>query len=115
MPAGDTIELTLHWQPQIELDEDYTFFAQVVDSDTTRWASQDLLQRTSQWKPGGIYAVQMSLPVLADTPSSIYPFIIGAYTQPEEGVFDRLQVVTSEGRLTDDFFVLTNVRIDALD
>jgi hypothetical protein len=86
-----------------------------VDSDTTRWASQDLLQSTSQWKPREIYSVQMSLPVLADTPSSIFPLIIGIYTQPAEGVFDRLQVVTSEGRLTDDFLLLTSVRIDALD
>ena len=115
VPAGDTIDLTLYWQPKVELDEDFTFFAQVVDSDTTRWASQDLLQGTSQWKPGEIYSVDMSLPLLTDTPSSIYPLIIGVYTQPAESVFDRLQVVTSEGRLTDDFFVLTSVRIDSQD
>ena len=37
---GGTIIVTLYWLPDRQLEEDYTFFAQLVDRDTTRWANQ---------------------------------------------------------------------------
>ena len=38
---GEALTLTLYWQPLRPLDNDYTFFAQLLDEDTTRWASAD--------------------------------------------------------------------------
>jgi 4-amino-4-deoxy-L-arabinose transferase-like glycosyltransferase len=114
---GATITLTLYWRAQRPLTADYHFFAQVVGADTTRWAAQDLPPEslplpTSQWPPGAVQAVQMTLPLRDDTPPQLYPLIIGVYTRTPEGGFDRLQLVTADGRLTDDFLALTPVRVD---
>jgi hypothetical protein len=50
--------------------------------------------------------------VAADTPPDLYPLIIGLYPQSADGKFDRLQMVTEDGRLTDDFLNLTPIRVD---
>ncbi|MEW5988584.1 MAG: glycosyltransferase family 39 protein, partial [Chloroflexota bacterium] len=42
LSPGDTLALVLYWRALRPLSTDYTFFAQVVDKDTTRWASHDL-------------------------------------------------------------------------
>ncbi len=109
---SDTIRLTLYWKALRTLSRDYTLFAQVVDEQTTRWASQDLGQPTSGWLPGELQAVTLDLPLAGDTPPSVYPLIVGVYTRTPEGGFDRLQMVTDEGRLTDDFLVLAPIRVD---
>ncbi len=111
---GGTIILTLYWLPERKLAEDYTFFAQLVDQDTTRWASQDLKMTTSDWPKGVVQKVELLLPVAAETPASVYPLIIGVYSRSSEGGFDRLQVVTDQGRLTDDFLSVAKVRIGSL-
>lgn len=111
---GETIELTLYWRAQLPLISDYSFFAQVVDADTTRWASHDVAppEGTSSWEAGTVQAISFTLPVAPETPASTYPLIIGVYTQTPEGGFDRLQILTDDGRLTDDFLRLTPVRVD---
>ncbi len=108
----DTVDLSLFWRPLADVDVDYTFFAQVVDKDTTRWASHDIEQPTSDWLQDEIHEVKLLLPLDPDTPPGVYPVIIGVYTRSPNGEFDRLQTVTSEGRLTDDFFSLVEVRVD---
>ena len=109
---GETVELTLYFRPLQPFDQDYTVFAQVVDEDTTRWASADQPQPTTQWREGGITAVQLDLHLSETTPAAVYPIIVGLYIQTAEGDFDRLQLMTAEGRLTDDFLMLTRVRVD---
>jgi len=83
-----------------------------VDKDTTRWASQDQLLPTSGWSPGQSQQALVTMQLAADTPPGVYPVIVGLYTRGEDGGFIRLQTMTAEGRLTDDFFVLTQVRVD---
>jgi hypothetical protein len=109
---SDMADLTLFWRPLRKLETDYTFFAQVVDSDTTRWASQDLQQPTRSWTAGDLEVLELQLQMSEETPAGLYPIIVGVYTRTEEGAFDRLQTVTSEGRLTDDFLALTHIRIE---
>jgi hypothetical protein len=109
---GETVEVTLYFRPLQPFDQDYTIFAQVVDDDTTRWASDDQFQPTSQWREGEITAVKLNLSLDETTPAAVYPIIIGFYVQTAEGDFDRLQLMTAEGRLTDDFLRLTQVRVD---
>ncbi|MCB8981224.1 MAG: glycosyltransferase family 39 protein [Ardenticatenaceae bacterium] len=108
--AGETVDLTLYWRAKRPLTTDYTIFAQVVDEDTTRWASQDLGQPTSSWAEGELQTVQMSLPLSPDTPGKVYPIILGLYTV-EDGQFNRLQIIAEDGRPTDDFLRLTLLRV----
>jgi hypothetical protein len=110
---GQTVELVLYWRPFTALEADYTFFAQVLDEDTTRWASQDLAppEGTSSWPAGEVRSLPLSLVVAAGAPDGVYPLIVGAYSRPAGGGFDRLQLVTPEGRLADDFVLLTRIRV----
>ncbi len=112
--AGNAIELTLYWQPLQTQEEDYTFFAQVVDEDTTRWASLDYMppEGTSTWPANEVQIIPMSLTISPDTPANVYPIIVGIYTRGGGGEFNRLQIQTEDNRLTDDFLELTQVRIE---
>jgi hypothetical protein len=111
---GELLELTLYWQAQRPLTANYTFFAQIVDLEsTTRWGTApDLPQPTAGWQAGDVHSLVMPLTVAADTPPDLYPLIVGLYTLTAEGSFDRLQRVTEDGRLTDDFLILTPIRVD---
>ncbi len=112
LTAGNEVGLTTYWRLLGQTDIDFTFFAQVVGEDTTRWAAADLGQPTSQWSADQIYPVEMVLAMDPGTPAEIYPIRIGIYQFTEENGFDNLQRVTAEGRLTDDFLNLTMVRVD---
>ncbi|MFL7840397.1 MAG: glycosyltransferase family 39 protein [Candidatus Promineifilaceae bacterium] len=111
---GETIELTLYLQPLQPMENDYTFFAQVVDENTTRWASIDFMppEGTSSWPQGEVQTVSLSLTLASDTPADVYPLILGAYTRDSDSGFNRLQILTPDGRLTDDFLELTQVRVE---
>ncbi|MCB9422539.1 MAG: glycosyltransferase family 39 protein [Ardenticatenaceae bacterium] len=111
--AGETVVLRLYVQALRPLTTDYTFFAQVLDADTTRWASLDLGQPTSTWSPGETQIVEMPLAIAADASANVYPLILGIYTRTEDGGFQRLQLVTGDGRITqDDVLTLTKIRVD---
>jgi hypothetical protein len=111
---GESVQLTTYWRANQPLAEDYTFFAQIVDEDTTRWAGQDIApaRPTSSWVEGEVEILEMTLSLSADTRPELYPLIIGLYTRTADGGFDRLQLVTDDGRRTDDFLVLTQIRVD---
>ena len=108
---GDTVWLSLYWRTQRPLNDDYTFFAQVVADDTTRWGSLDLPQPTSSWPESEVQVIQMPLDLSQETPADLYPIIVGLYTRTEDGGFARLQIVTDDGRLTDDFLSITPIRV----
>ncbi len=110
---GEPVTLTLYWQAQRPLTTDYTFFAQVVDADTTRWAAHDLTppSPTSTWAEDEVRSITLTLTPDAAAPADVYPIIIGIYTVVD-GNFNRLQIVTEDGRPTDDFLSLTLLRID---
>lgn len=110
-PAGEPITLTLYWRPLVPATADYTFFAQIVGADTTRWAAQDLGQPTTQWGVGQTVPLTFTLPLNPETPAGIYPIRLGVYLFAD-GAFNNLQTVTPDGRLTDDFYLLTQVRVD---
>jgi 4-amino-4-deoxy-L-arabinose transferase-like glycosyltransferase len=114
---GDSLELTLFWQPLRPLRADYTFFAQVVDleGDLMRWSSADVapVSGTGSWRVEQVETLSFSLPLAADTPPKLYPLIIGVYTRDAGGAFHRLQLVTADGRVTDqDYLLLTQVRVE---
>jgi hypothetical protein len=109
---GAVVDLTTYWRIHEPVAADYTFFAQVVDEETTRWASQDLAIPTTQWPVGEVVPVPMQLTLREDTPADVYPIILGLYILTDDGQFDRLQRVTADGRPTDDFLELTLLRVD---
>ena len=112
---GETMNLTLYWRARQALSMDYTFFAQVVDQDTTRWASYDMPPDggTAAWKSGDVYRVDLPLQLSPETPPSVYPIHLGMYTRDSDGTFRRLQVVADDGRITqDNFLLLTRIRVD---
>jgi hypothetical protein len=113
IPSGN-IEVSTYWKPMRPLVNDYTFFAQVIGQDTTRFAAADVdpLVPSSDWLPGQSYEVKLPLSIDSATPPDAYPLIIGLYTRTADGGFDRLQLVTEDGRLTDNFLVLTQVKVD---
>ena len=110
--AGETINLTLYWELSEGTEIDYTFFAQILAQDTTRWAALDLGQPTSSWQVGDLQAVTLPLTLRDDAPAGVYPVRLGLYQFTEENGFQNLQRVTADGRLTDDFLDLTQVRVD---
>jgi hypothetical protein len=109
------IEVKTYWRPTRPLPADFTFFAQIIGQDTSRFAAADVVPPvpSSDWLPGQSYEVNLPLTLDQSTPPDAYPLIIGLYTRTPEGGFDRLQLVTPDGRLTDDFLVLTQVKVDA--
>lgn len=113
--AGESLELVTYWRPSAPLPDDYTFFAQIVGPDTTRYAAADIAppRPTSQWPTGEVVELRYPLTVDPAAPPGAFPLILGLYTMTPDGSFDRLQQVTPDGRLTDDFLVLTTVRVDA--
>lgn len=110
--AAGSVNLTLYWRAMEPTAADYTFFAQIVGADTTRWAAADVGQPTSSWLVGEIQAIEMPLIIREDAPAGIYPLRVGVYLFTEENEFQNLQTVTADGRLTDDFINLTQIRID---
>lgn len=113
-PAGEALTVRTIWRPGEVLPADFTLFAQIVGGDTTRHAAADVAPPvpTSNWQPGEVYEVSLPLTLDPATPPDTYPLIIGLYTRTPDGGFDRLQLVTPDGRLTDDFLTLTRVRVD---
>jgi hypothetical protein len=110
--AGDSVELTMYWQALRPLDVDYSVFAQVLDNeDTTRWAASDILLETSAWQPGKPVPVRTALALQDNTPSDVYPLIVGAYTRTADGGFMRLQIVEDQRITMADFIELTKVRV----
>jgi hypothetical protein len=111
---GDIVDLTAYWRAGGPLPDDYTFFAQIVGPDTTRYAAADMAPPvpTSRWVDGETYSWPMTLAINPATPSGTYPLIVGLYVQTADGGFERLQRVTEDGRLTDDFATLTPIRVD---
>ncbi|MGH2535981.1 MAG: glycosyltransferase family 39 protein [Candidatus Promineifilaceae bacterium] len=106
------LQLRLYWRAMQPLAADYTFFAQVLDQDTTRWASQDLALPTSAWPAGALKEVEFQMTLDAATPAGVYPLMVGVYTRTADGGFDRLQTLTPDGRLSDDMLRLSEIRVD---
>jgi hypothetical protein len=111
---GEKIDLTLYWRARRPLTNDYAFFAQIVDEDPTRWANHDFAppEGTSTWQPDEVQTMSLTLTLDENSEPNLYPIVVGIYTQTQQGDFDRLQIQTSDGRLTDDYLELTLVRVD---
>lgn len=111
---GETVNVTLYVQAKRPLATDYSFSVQAVNlADTTRWGSQDLGQPTSTWRPGEVQQLNLQFALAAEVPPDVYPLILVIYRHAEDGSLPRLQLVSGDGRITqDDFLLLTKIRVD---
>ncbi len=104
------IDLTLYWQAEIALTENFTVFAHVLDASSTKAAQGDGpplngWYPTSRWAPGQIVADRRTIPLPTDAPAAgPLTVAVGLY-RLDDG--SRLPVITTTGeRVPDDQIIL---------
>jgi len=113
---GEAITLALYWEGSRPMARNYTISAQVLAEDTTRYAQEDSwpldgARPTSSWLPGELIEDEYTLMLHPDTPPGVYWVQVVIYWQDEAGTFNRLQRITSDGRLVEDYVLLTRIRV----
>lgn len=91
---GDSVSLTVVWQAQKAIDQDYVAFAHWVDQGGQGWAGDDHqpydgLYPTSAWGAGEMVRDRFDLEIPADAPPGLYDLQVGWY-HPES--LERLAV-----------------------
>jgi hypothetical protein len=112
----ESLTLTLYWRGLRQMQNNYTISAQVLGPENRIYAQQDSWPLdgsfpTTAWIPGELVQDQYQLTLADDTPPGVYDVQIVVYWQDETGSFTKLQRVTEDGRLLDDFILLTKVRV----
>ncbi len=107
LAAGETLTLTLYWQPIRRPAHDYLGFAQVIDSDWNVWGSAD--GPGPGWTPGQVVRDVRHITLIPDAPPGTYPIQVGLFHR-ETG---RLPVIAPEGHYIDDRVLLGPVRVVA--
>jgi len=109
---GQTIKLTLYWRAKSSMSIDYTVFTHVLQPPQTLWAGMDkpLLPPTTAWSAGQVVSDTYDLTLKPETPPGVYEVEIGVY-DGSSPTFERLRIVTDDGRITDNFILLSRVRV----
>jgi hypothetical protein len=114
MTAGRTIDITLYWQAQAPMTEDYTVFVHLADPSSPPYAQDDGQPRdgtypTSYWDVGQVVVDAHTLRVPDDLTPGQYPLVAGMYLL-ETG--ERLPAFDAAGeRLPADAVPLTEVEV----
>lgn len=83
--SNDPLSITLYWQPQQRLEDDYTGFVQLLDSQGNKLAQAEdhpaggLYYPTSLWRPGEFVREAFTLTVPADLAPGPYTLLAGMY------------------------------------
>ncbi len=106
---GDGIHLTLFWRALQEMEEDYTVFTHLLDSEGNIWGQKDNppvdgFYPTTRWEKGEIVRDQYNLVISPDAPPGEYWIEVGMYL-PETG--ERLEVHGEEGPLPQNRVLLS--------
>lgn len=109
----ETINLTLFWRALQAPARDYTVFAHVLQPPQTKWAGYDKQPAPpmSQWKPGEVMAETYPLKFDPATPAGVYEVEVGVYTLNAPTSFERLKIITRDGRQQQDYVLLSKVRV----
>jgi hypothetical protein len=108
-----TIDVTLYWQARSPLEENYTVFVQLLDSEgrlVTQHDGQPVYGYlpTGDWSPGDIIPDRHRLPLPAGLSRGRYQLIAGMYTLD---TLQRLPVRLSSASDTDDHVTLAQLEI----
>ncbi len=111
-PGGD-IHLTLYWQAQREMSQDYTVFAHLIDAEGGIWAQKDDQPLegdypTSLWDEGEIVKDDYELVVEADLPAGKYQVEVGMYSLE---TMERLPLLGEDGETVGDRILLGEVYV----
>lgn len=118
LAPGETLDVTLYWQGQRAIPQDYTVFVHIVDPQTLRiYGGSDAqpvawTRPTSSWMPGETVIDTHTLMLDPTTPPGVYQIEVGLYTQPQPGVFERLRVTTTSWQGADVLY-LAQIAVDA--
>jgi hypothetical protein len=108
---SESIFLTLYWRGRSKMPVDYTVFTHVLQPPETKWAQQDkpLQPLTSSWSIGQVVSDTYELKINPDAPLGVYDIEVGVY-DPQKN-FERLRIVTDDGRITENYVLLGKVRV----
>ncbi len=111
--AGDPYRVTLYWQAERDILEDYVVSTQLLDAEGKLVVQHDNppgegLNPTSLWVPGDTVKDERTLTLPSDLPSGVYTLIAVMYRPAD---MQRLPVVTQEGPVPDNAVMLGQVEI----
>ncbi len=111
---GDTLSLTLYWEAQRRLQEDYRVFVHLDDL-RPNYVSWSLSERinpadipTSTWTPGFYVSDRHVMSISPETPAGLYVLRAGLYRR-DSG--DRLAILDESGSAVSDSVELGTVRV----
>jgi hypothetical protein len=112
--AGEDVRVTLYWEAQERLQEDYSVFLHLDDlrPNYISWSLSEELSPadipTSSWTPGFYVSDPHVLSVSSETPPGVYALRAGLY-RPDTG--KRLDVLDERGDVVSDSIDLSRVRV----
>ncbi len=111
---GSTLRLTLYWQAQAEMDQDYTVFVHLLDAEGRLVAQHDGQPGggslpTSSWVGDEVIADEHPLGLDPNLPPGSYRLEVGLYLWP---TMERLSVLDGAGQIQGDKVVLGEVRVE---
>lgn len=82
--TGDTVTLTLYWQPEQVMRTSYTVFVQMLDANGRILTQQDQFpangaRPTTGWVPGEIVRDMYTLTIPAGSSAGLYQIVVGLY------------------------------------
>ncbi len=113
MQPGDTLPITLFWQAQARMPEDYQVFVHLMGPDGRPVAQGDKSPLdgdwpTSAWEPGRTFRDDYQIEIPVDLAPGAYELRVGLYRLAD---FTRLPVQGPEGRVTDSAIILGQARV----
>jgi hypothetical protein len=112
--AGDELRVTLYWQAQERLKENYSVFVHLDDlrPNYISWSLSEEVSPadmpTSGWTPGFYVSDDHVLAISSETPPGMYVLRCGLY-RPDIG--ERLPILDSEGHPVSDSIDLVRIRV----
>ncbi len=109
---GETARLTLFWRALQAPTRDYTIFAHVLGPQQTKAAAVDMqpTPSTSSWKQGQVVSSTYPLEIKAVSPD-VYDIRLGVYYFTGASSFERLKILTRDGRQQQDTVLLGKLRV----
>ncbi len=84
---GETVTVTLYWQPQSEVEFDYSSYVHLVDEAGRGITQSDhqpggVYYPTSRWRPGEVLRDSHVLTIPEDATPGVYRLVVGMYRYP---------------------------------